>query len=453
MAADPVDVLLERGETLEPRNIPGPFCPHDPHPKQRAFLGPWATLIREAFYGGAAGGGKSDALLMGALQYVDVPRYSAVLVRQTYPMLDQPGGLIPRSKEWLLGTDAVYNEQRHEWKFPSGATLVFRHLEDEKAVANYQGGEYQYIGVDEVTDFSLEQYRFLFSRLRAAKNFPVPMRMRSASNPVGPGKKWVHRRFVLNGAAKGRLYVPARLEDNPSLDRQSYEESLAELGSVMYRQLRYGDWDVKPEGRMFKRDWFPTILEQNLPEPLDWVRHWDLAATETPEGTQAKKQADPDWTAGLLLGRDGQGIFYVADVNRFRRSPAGTEKEISRTASEDDGRGIPITMEQEPGASGKGLISHYRRNVLDGFAFRGRPSTGSKETRAYAVATRAEKGEIILVEADWNEDFLDELAEFPDGIHDDQVDALSGAYESLTGKKVSKGAAPVGLGQTSYWRE
>jgi predicted phage terminase large subunit-like protein len=454
MAADPVDLLLERGETLEPRGIPGRYCPHDPSPKQRAFLSPWASLIPDAFYGGAARGGKSDALLMGALQYVDVPGYSAVLVRQTYPMLSQPGGLIPRSKEWLYPTEATYNEQRHEWRFPSGATLVFRHLENAQAIRDYQGGEYQFIGVDEVTDFSLEQFRFLFSRLTRLEGVSIPLRMRSAANPVGPGKKWVHRRYVLNGARRGRLFLPARLEDNPHVDQPAYERSLAELGSVLYRQLRYGDWDVKPEGRMFKRAWFSTIAEDELPEKLSRVRHWDLAATETPEGKEARAQGDPDWTAGLLLSRDDAGILYVEDVVRGRWSPARVEQVVQDVARNDDGRGVPITMEQEPGASGKSLISHYRRQILAGFNFRGRTSSGSKEVRAATIAARAEHGEVVLVEADWTEEFLDELAEFPEGLHDDQVDALSGAYESLTGKAGRRSVgAPTGTTSPSYWRD
>jgi len=456
-AADPVDVLLERGDTLEPRGIPGPYCPHDPSPKQRAFLSPWANLIPDAFYGGAARGGKSDALLMGALQYVDVPGYSAVLVRQTYPMLDQPGGLIPRTKEWLFPTDAVYNEGKHRWTFPSGATIVFRHLEDAQAIRDFQGGEYQYIGVDEVTDFSLEQFRFLFSRLTRLEGVEVPLRMRSASNPVGPGKKWVHLRYVVNGAARGRLFVPAYLEDNPYVDKPAYERSLAELGSVLYRQLRFGDWDVKPEGRTFKRAWFDArISTEDLAErgKLRRVRQWDLAATETPEGKEARAQGDPDYTAGLLLAMDKDGILYVEDVVRGRWSAAKVEGVVEDVARNDDGRGVPIRMEQEPGASGKSLISHYRRKVLAGFDFRGVTSTGSKEVRAAPIAARAEHGEVVLVEGPWVEDFLDELAEFPEGLHDDQVDALSGAYESLTGKR-SKGTIglPTGTTSESFWAE
>src|SRR4051812_7334087 len=96
------------------------WIPHYPHPPQEAFL---SLDCREAMYGGAAGGGKSDALLMAALQYVDVPGYSALILRRTFPDLALPGAIMDRSKEWLHGTDAHWNENERRWTFPSGATL------------------------------------------------------------------------------------------------------------------------------------------------------------------------------------------------------------------------------------------------------------------------------------------------------------------------------------------
>lgn len=443
------DELLARGETLEPRL--NEYIPHKPSEKQAAFLSAPVTVVREAFYGGAAGGGKSDALLMAALQYVDVPGYSAVLIRQTYPMLDQPGALIPRAKEWLFPTGAVWNQGRHSWEFPSGAVVVFRHLTNEQAVRDYQSAEYDFIGVDEVTDFSLEQYRFLFSRLRRLAASEVPLRMRCASNPTGPGRDWVHQRFLVEGPSKGRVYVPARLEDNPYLDQRSYEESLVELGSVMYRQLRFGDWSVKQEGTAFKRAWFSRVTSGDVPGDVGRVRRWDLAATETPKGKAARKANDPDWTVGLRLARSRQGDYFVEDVVRFREGPARTEQRIAEVAR-TDGRAVPIRMEQEPGASGKSLVAHYRREVLDGYDFRGFPSSGSKETRAKAIAARCEAGDVRLVEGAWIEDFLDELTAFPDGTHDDQVDAFSGAYEDLAGKPRAKGVSPLSMTGSSHWR-
>ncbi|HHB12215.1 MAG TPA: hypothetical protein ENK62_03335, partial [Chromatiales bacterium] len=220
------------------------YIPYLPTPKQAAFL---LLTQREAFYGGAAGGGKSDALLMGALQYVDVPGYSALVLRRSYADLSLPGALMDRSKAWLSGTDAVWNEMRKTWHFPSGATLTFGYLEREADKYRYQGAEFQYIAFDELTQFSESQYKYLFSRLRRLHGFPVPLRMRSASNPGGMGHEWVMKRFITN-RAPGRIFIPANLDDNPHLDRAEYEESLSHLDKETREQLLKGDWFAAVEG-------------------------------------------------------------------------------------------------------------------------------------------------------------------------------------------------------------
>jgi len=403
------------------------YIPVSLNPKQAAFL---LLANMEAFYGGAAGGGKSVALLAGALQYADLPGYSALITRKSYTSLEQPGGLIDVSKTWLGGTDAVWKESEHTWYFPSGSTLTFRHFQEEM---HFQSGEYQYIGVDEVTELELSEYLFLFGRLRKKAGSPVPTRMRCASNPYGPGREWVKQRFVINGRASKRPYVPARLEDNPHLDADSYEASLAELPFVMRQQFRYGDWEVAPEGGLFKAEWFEgQMIEQSrVPEGLSVCRFWDLAATEPKKGT------DPDYTVGLLLGQL-KGIFYLLDVIRVRLSSFKVQELVLKTAASDRERArmrnwrTPIIrMEKEPGGSGTALIDHYRRDVLAGYDFRGVGTSGDKATRAVPVANRAEAGELLIARGPWNGAFIEEVCAFPFAAHDDQVDALSGAYLAL----------------------
>jgi predicted phage terminase large subunit-like protein len=208
--------------------------------------------VRESLYGGAAGGGKSDALLMAAAQYADVPGYAALLLRQSFPDLMQPNALIPRSKEWWGGR-ADWNAQNKRWTFPSGATVTFGYLERDDDVYQYQGAEYQLVGFDELTQHSEFRYRYLFSRLRRRAGVGVPLRMRGASNPGGRGHEWVKKRF-LTDRAPGRVFVPARLADNPSLDAAEYEQSLMHLDPVTRAQLLAGDWDAVAGGR-FKREW------------------------------------------------------------------------------------------------------------------------------------------------------------------------------------------------------
>src|ERR1035437_2781358 len=122
-----------------PLGVRLPTCvPHLPEPPQEAFL--WLDNL-EALYGGATGGGKSDALLMAALQYVDVPGYAALILRKTFAQMRKSNAIMARAITWLRGTDAIWNEGEHAFTFPSGARLEFGHLQHSKDRENYQGAE------------------------------------------------------------------------------------------------------------------------------------------------------------------------------------------------------------------------------------------------------------------------------------------------------------------------
>lgn len=242
----------------------GPYIPHEPTVTQDAFL--WLSH-QESFYGGAAGGGKSDALLMAALQYVDYPDYSAILLRKTFTELNLDGAIMDRSHKWLAHTDASWNGSDNRWTFPSGARLQFGYLKNIKDRVRYQSAEYQYIGCDELTAFDEGDYRFMFSRLRRAAGSPIPIRMRSASNPGGIGGKWVKARFIEPyrqmliarqkgeiGASIKRPFVPARLSDNPHVDQEAYINALMELEPELIAQLLDGDWDAREPGDWMLRD-------------------------------------------------------------------------------------------------------------------------------------------------------------------------------------------------------
>ena len=157
------------------------YIPHEPTEKQALFL--LHDHIPEILYGGSAGGGKSDALLMAALQYVHVPGYAALLLRRTFPDLSLPEAIMSRSFEWLQGTDAIWHDKEKTWKFPSGATLTFGYLDAPRDHYRYQGSAFQFIGFDELTQFKENQYLYLHSRLRRLAGAEVPLRMRAASNP------------------------------------------------------------------------------------------------------------------------------------------------------------------------------------------------------------------------------------------------------------------------------
>ena len=391
-----------------------PWIPHSPTAKQQLFLD---CEAEEAFYGGAAGGGKSDALLMAALAHVDHPGYAAIIFRRSFSDLSLPGALIDRAHDWLGTTAAVWNAHDHAWNFPSGASLSFGYLDTERRKYRYQSTEFAFIGFDELTEFGESQYRYLFSRLRRRSDSGLPLRMRSASNPGGIGHEWVRARFIDAAPDAGRIFIPARLEDNPHLDQESYRRSLLQLGAVERAQLLAGDWQIRPEGSMFRRDWFAII--EATPPSARRVRYWDKAATE---GGGAR-------TAGVLLARSGQGLYTIEDVVKGQWSALARER-MMRVTAEKDGPAVSIWVEQEPGSGGKESAEASVRN-LAGFSVRRDPVSGEKVSRAEPLAAQAEAGNVRLLRGAWNQDYLDELCAFPLAHFKDQVDATSGAFNKL----------------------
>jgi predicted phage terminase large subunit-like protein len=410
-----------------------PYIPQIPTPKQALFL---MLPHREAFFGGAGGGGKSSALLMAALQYVDYPNYAAIILRRTFSDLNKPGAIMDRAKEWLIRySDVRWNSQDKRFTFPSGATLSFGYLENSGDHFQYQGAEFQFIGFDELTQFPENQYLYLYSRLRKNKDNPVPLRMRAAGNPGGRGHEWVKQRFIVEGAVnQQRVFIPAKMVDNPHLDQTEYFESLMQLDPVTREQMLNGNWDATLQGGMFKRFWFKLANESQIPwDRLQLCRYWDLAASEPSEDYK-----DPDWTVGTLAGYDQrEGHFYILDVVRDRKTPLGVQQMVRETARKD-GPTVHIVMEREGGASGKAVIQHYRTQLLQGYTFKEHKPDKDKVTRANPVSARAEAGDCFILSRSWTSEFLNEVAVFPSPYsHDDQVDTLTGAYEYLIGKRPS----------------
>ena len=392
------------------------FIPTIPTPKQALFL---LSDEPEVLYGGAAGGGKSEGLLMAALQYVHVEDYRALLLRRNYPELTLPGGLIDRAHQWLHSTDAEWAGEKKTWRFPSGATLTFGHIDVDRDKYRYQSTEFQFIGFDELTEFTEHQYLFLFSRLRKTSDNPVPLRMRAATNPTGSGLRWVRKRFILDEEAH---FIPATFRDNPFLD-SGYLDSLKKLDPITRRQLKDGDWMAEEKGGLFDEKWFQRFA-LDPPNLLRRVRFWDIASTPPSAGK------DPDWTVGTLMGVDANGYYYVLDVDRFQASARDVEERILWNA-EKDGQDTIILIEQEPGASGKMVVDYFKRK-LDGKIVYGVRPVKDKFQRARPLSSYAEAGRVFVRDAPWSDDFLYELSVFPrPGVHDDQVDSVCGAFNYL----------------------
>ncbi len=373
----------------------------------------------------------SSALLMAALQYVDIPGYSAILFRRTFADLSLPGALMDRFRSWMSNYDDIHwNSNTYIATFPSGARISFGYLNNANDYLRYKGSEFQFIGMDEVTEIRESDYRYLFSRLRRPASGPVsqiPLRMRAASNPA---PNWVRQRFIVEGKSAGRIFVPSRLTDNPGIDAVSYRQSLSALDPVERRRLEEGDWWSTTLGSLFERTSFVIIDAHEIPaitSSARVVRFWDMAATEP-----SQSNPNPDYTVGTLMLFDG-GIAYVLDVRRIRAKSDKVEQLIAMTA-EEDGRAVPIRMEQEPGSSGKAIVDQFARYVVPGYDFGAIRSTGDKTTRARPFAAAVANGNVRIVRNAWLTNWLDEFASFPEAAdHDDQVDSAVGAFTFLTG--------------------
>lgn len=220
----------------------------------------------------------SIAMLMAALQFVDVPGYNAIILRRTLQSLKLPNGLIDWSHRWLGDTDATWNGNDYQWTFPSGATLTFGYLSHSGSEDKYRSSELHFIGFDELTEFPWEdQYTFMFSRLRKTKGQfgpapdgltldDVPLRVRGATNPGGPGMPWVKARFVAKETAK-RPFLASLLSDNPGINAEEYRASLQELSEVERKRMEEGDWDaVEVKGALWR---FKDFAWTDRLEPRD----------------------------------------------------------------------------------------------------------------------------------------------------------------------------------------
>ncbi len=185
-----------------------------------------------------------------------------------------------------------------------------------------------------------------------------------------------------------------------------------------------GNWLVKPAaGLYFKRGWI-TLVEAS-PVIARRVRYWDFAGTK-----HGKRSRDPDWTVGVKIALTARGVHFVEDVVRFRGDPAEVERQLLITA-ELDGRDVTVGIERDPGQAGKYQIGQFIR-LLNGYCVKAFSPTVDKIKRFGPFSAQAHAGNVTLVRGAWNGPYIQELEGFPEGAHDDQVDATSGAHMALT---------------------
>ena len=250
------------------------FAPNDG--PQTEFL---AASETDVLYGGAAGGGKSYAMLVDPLRYAHREAHRALIIRRSMPELRE---LIDKSRELYPKAfpGCKYREVEKMWNFPSGAKIEFGFLERDADVYRYQGQAYSWIGFDEITHLPTEfSWNYLASRLRTTDATIVPY-MRCTANPGGVGAHWVKKRYVdpcdPNESFEGqdglsRKFIPARLDDNPYLAKDGrYEKMLLALPPTQRKQLLEGNWDVN-EGAAFTE----FNLEDHVIPPFEIPINWE----------------------------------------------------------------------------------------------------------------------------------------------------------------------------------
>lgn len=234
----------------------------------------------------------------------------------------------------------------------------------------------------------------------------------------GTGEKWEH------------LSLPVLDEDNNPLwpFKHDYEQIMKI--KIADNRTFYGQYmqDPRPdEGALFKMHWFKLV--DVLPPMKRTIRAWDRASTEV-----SSKNKNPDWTVGLKLGEDYEGNLYVMDIKRARLGPFEVEQLTLNTARLD-GVSTKIKIFKDPGSAGEYEAKSYVK-LLKGFDVEVEKITKDKITAARPVSAQCEAGMIYVLNTSWTQDFLDELISFPDGAHDDQVDALSSNFNSMMGDNV-----------------
>lgn len=428
-----------------------------------------STVADIAVYGGAAGGGKTFALLMEPLRYINTQDYRAVIFRRNYTQITVSGGLWDESVSLYSGIQGAVSSKspKYHWSFSGKAILHFDYLGRDEDVQNWQGSQITFIGFDELTHFTEKQFFYMLSRNRSAcgvkpyvratcnpdadswvakfiewwidleTGYPVPersgkLRYMARQNEViiwGDTKEELIKQGIKPSVIKSVTFIASTLQDNKMLMQAdpSYLANLEALPLVERERLLYGNWKIKnAAGLFFNRNQVGAMLPVIPRDVTAFVRAWDLAATAETEG------GEPAYTAGVLMGRRANGRFIVIDVINVRQSAGDVRATVRRTAMIDNAKygNVRIRYPQDPGQAGKDQAQSYAL-MLAGFNFKSAPVTGSKETRAEPVAAQWQAGNFDVIAADWNDEYFSQLESFPSSKFKDMVDATSDAFAEL----------------------
>ena len=384
-----------------------------------------------------------------------------------------------------------------QWVFPSGAKVMFRHLERDEAVFGFQGSEICLLEFDELTHFTEKQFFYMLSRNRSTCG--VRPYCRCSTNP--DSDSWVAKfiqwwwdpdtgyaipersgkiRYMARIAEeiiwgdspeevikiaeesgfdmeikreeiKSVSFVSSNIYDNQVLLKADpgYMANLKALSIVERERLLYGNWKIKPAaGLFFPRSALPELLDDVPNDVVRWVRGWDLAATDTDEG------GDPAYTASVLLGKRKDGSYVIADSTNSRLKAEKVRALVKQCAVSDKAKykRVRIRMSVDPGQAGKEQSQSYLK-MLAGFSVSMVKESGTKEARAEPFAAQWQAGNVSVVAGPWTEALLGQYESFPESKFKDMVDAGSNAFNELELMNTSS-VPPKDSGATaksSYW--
>ena len=399
---------------------------------QTQFMASSADII---IYGGAAGGGKTYALLLEALRHKDVKSFGAVIFRHNYNQITAEGGLWDASQKIFNQVPDAHSRKspKLHWRFDGGAKLSFAHIERDEDLKSWQGTEIAYIGFDELTHFTKHQFLYMLSRnrttcgirpyVRATCNpdsdswvaefiswwidqetgYAIPersgqIRWMVVLNDIiywGDTPEELAKKYEVNVEdCKSVTFIASRLEDNKILMESDpgYLANLKAMTEVDMERLLRGNWKIKAAaGSFFKRSQVGEILTEVPKDLVAVCRGWDLAATDKDEDDEAA------FTAGVLMGRRENGRFVIIDVINRQLKAGDVRSTVLVTAKMDHAKyaWCRQRLPQDPGQAGKDQKASYME-MLAGFDVHMIPESGDKATRAEPMAAQCRMAITIL---------------------------------------------------------
>ena len=434
---------------------------------QTVFLSSSADI---AIFGGAAGGGKTYGLLLEPCRHTERSDFGGVIFRRQAIQVRSEGGLYDTSFGLYPHLDAIPKLSPYpSWTFPSGCEISFNHLTTDSDLLSWQGSQIPFIGWDELTHFTERQFFYMMSRNRSMSG--IRPYMRATCNPDAdswvakliewwidqdtgyaiPERSGIMRYFIRiedkmiwadtetqlkmkypDAIPKSLTFIPSKLSDNKILmdADPGYLANLMNMSRVDRERLLGGNWKVRPTAGSYFPRTKVGVLTGIPTDVVQWVRRWDLAAT-----TPSETNPSPDATASVLMGLRNNNRIVIADGINVKEDAHEVRRIIKNVAEQDRSRfkNVTVCVPIDPGQAGKDQAASMIAFLTGHFA-KGIRETGPKTTRAEPLSAQWQAGNVDIVAGKWNSDFLIEMETFPEGEHDDYIDASSGAYLELSQK-------------------